>query len=522
MSRKVFRKPMLASSVVALVALVAMGFAGGAWPAAVVQADGLATAAAARAMLGPSGSGAAQVTPATAAPSPTTAAATATATATTAATATATGAVSPTASPVATSAAGVGAAAAATATASPAVTAAATGTATSAATPTTPPTPTAPPTPTVPVATSTAVMVVTPITVPTQAAALDTYMTSVAPQLRYYNGPNAQYPLEWYLQRHLGNPAQFTMYRTEPVGLCNTYYYQYQGVYYCYTAGAAAAMPDVLVPGMGVVPPTVLMPGAVPPSMGVGVVPGVMGGVVQTPSGYAVQSAWANVAPQQQYYYGPEYQYDYDWYAQRHLSHPSLYRVYSFDPGGACGTYYYRWQDRYYCYTGGSIGPTAAMMMPGPDVSGVDPTTWYALQSYWGNVDPSYQYYYGPDYAYDDAWYAQRHVNNPLLYRAYDFDPADQCASYYYRYQDRYYCYTGLYNYSTGTAEWTVPVRYWAQVDPQYRYYYGPDYSYDDVWYQQRHLTYPWLYQPYDFDPGGACGTYYYRYQSSYYCYVGD
>src|SRR5262249_37667196 len=111
------------------------------------------------------------------------------------------------------------------------------------------------PTPTVPLATSTAVVVVTPQpALAPSTTALDTYMTGVAPQYQYYNGPNATYPPEWYLQRHLGNPAQFTMYRTEPLGLCNTYYYPYQGVYYCYTGGVAAAMPDYVAPGMAVIP----------------------------------------------------------------------------------------------------------------------------------------------------------------------------------------------------------------------------------------------------------------------------
>ena len=199
------------------------------------------------------------------------------------------------------------------------------------------------------------------------AAQVSTYMAGVAPQLQYYNGPNAQYPTEWYLQRHLSNPSQFTMYRTEPLGLCNTYYYQFQGVYYCYTAGAAAAVPDYVAPGMAVIPPSVLGPGALPPGMTVGVVPGMVGGVVQTGTGYAVQSAWANVPPQQQYYYGPNYQYDDDWYVQRHLSYPSLYRVYSYDPAGQCGSYYYRWQDRFFCYTGGSVNAqTPALLAPPP------------------------------------------------------------------------------------------------------------------------------------------------------------
>jgi hypothetical protein len=313
------------------------------------------------------------------------------------------------------------------------------------------------------------------------------------------------------------------MYRTEPLGLCNTYYYQFQGVYYCYTAGVAAAVPDYVAPGMAVVPPSVLGPGALPPGMTVGVVPGMVGGVVQTGTGYAVQSAWANVAPQQQYYYGPNYQYDNDWYVQRHISNPSLYRVYSYDPGPQCASYYYRWQDRFFCYTGGSVSAqTPALLAPPPPGVAVDPYQSYAYQSYWGSVDPSYWYYYGADYSYDDAWYAQRPLANPQLYRAYSFDPGPDCGTYSYRYQDQYYCYTGVYDYATDNASWSIPIRYWGNVDPQYRYYYGPDYGYDDAWYAQRHLANPSLFQSYDFDPQGQCTTYDYRYQGTYYCYIGD
>jgi hypothetical protein len=354
------------------------------------------------------------------------------------------------------------------------------------------------------------------------AADVQPFVTSVAPSLQYYNGPNAQYPIEWYMARHLGNPGQYTMYRTEPLGLCNTYYYQFQGVYYCFTGGAVAAVPAVMQPGMGVVPPSVFVPQAMPPGMTVGVVPGMMGGVVQTPTGYAVQSAWANVPPQYQYYYGPNYEYEYDWYWQRHLSHPWLYQVYGYDPGPGCATYSYRFQDRFYCYTGGSIGaiPPAFMAPPPPGVA-IDPTTMYAMQAYWGQVDPNYWYYYGVDYPYDDAWYQARHLGNPLLYRAYGFEPVNECSSYYYRYQDQFYCYTGLYTYS-GDVDWVIPGRYWGQVDPTYRYYYGPDYPYDDVWYAQRHVSYPDQFQPYDFYPGAECGTYFYAYQGLYYCYLGN
>ena len=105
-----------------------------------------------------------------------------------------------------------------------------------------------------------------------------------------------------------------------------------------------------------------------------------------------------------------------------------------------------------------------------------DPAAAYALQAYWGQVDPSAWYYYGADYQYDDYWYQQRHLSQPWLYRPYGYEPVNECGSYYYRYQDQFYCYTGQYTYSAGDYDWTVPVRYWSQVDPTQRYYSGPDY----------------------------------------------
>jgi hypothetical protein len=70
-------------------------------------------------------------------------------------------------------------------------------------------------------------------------------------------------------------------------------------------------------------------------------------------------------------------------------------------------------------------------------------------------------------------------------------------------------------------VDYAVPIRYFGGMDPAYRYYYGPDYAYDDFWYQQRHLSYPDLYEPFGYEPFGECPTYYYGYQGSYWCYRG-
>jgi hypothetical protein len=106
--------------------------------------------------------------------------------------------------------------------------------------------------------------------------------------------------------------------------------------------GVPGAQPGVVQPG--VVQPGVAVPGVVQPGMAV---PDMMPGVPGLQPGWLV-----NVAPQYQYYYGPTYAYDYDWYLQRHLTYPWLYEAYDSDPGVVCATYYYAYQGRYYCYIG--------------------------------------------------------------------------------------------------------------------------------------------------------------------------
>ncbi len=68
------------------------------------------------------------------------------------------------------------------------------------------------------------------------------------------------------------------------------------------------------------------------------------------------------------------------------------------------------------------------------------------------------------------------------------------------------------------------PARYWDRVDPAYRYYYGPNYSYDPGWYATRHLAHPNNYVAYATDPSNVCSTEYYYMPSDgvYYCYEPD
>src|SRR5262249_39660897 len=120
--------------------------------------------------------------------------------------------------------------------------------------------------------------------------ALQRDRTTIPQQYQYYNAPFDDYGYDWYAQRHLAYPQLYTAYPTEPVGVCQTYYYFYQpqNVFYCYTGGGAMTGPGV-VPGVGVAP-------------GVAAVPGV--GVV-SPAGLPLQSYWAHIPQHYQHYNTP-------------------------------------------------------------------------------------------------------------------------------------------------------------------------------------------------------------------------
>jgi hypothetical protein len=266
-------------------------------------------------------------------------------------------------------------------------------------------------------------------------------------------------------------------------------------------------------------------PAGMAPSVAAPVAPSALPAASSGPpasAGSNLPAYWQQVESQHQYYNGPNHAYDNQWYQQRHVNNPWLYQAFAYEPVSQCGTYYYRFQNAYYCYTGGTasaFGPGGLISPPAATL--VQTPTGYAQASYWANLAPQYQYYNGPSHSYEDEWYAQRHLSAPLLYRSFSYEPAGECSTYYYQYQQSYYCYTGISVYSAGDVNWSVPIRYWAAVDPQARYYYGPDYTYDEAWYAQRHLGNPAQFQSYDYSPGGECGTYYYQYQGLYYCYAG-
>ncbi len=65
-------------------------------------------------------------------------------------------------------------------------------------------------------------------------------------------------------------------------------------------------------------------------------------------------------------------------------------------------------------------------------------------------------------------------------------------------------------------------VRQWNHVHESYRYFYGPRYQYDYEWYFYRHISFPWLYVSYDYEPVDVCFSEYYFYEGVFYCFVGD
>jgi hypothetical protein len=64
------------------------------------------------------------------------------------------------------------------------------------------------------------------------------------------------------------------------------------------------------------------------------------------------QAYWVHVPVTYRYFRGATYTYSYDWYFHRHISYPSLYRVYNREPVGVCLTEYYFYSGAYYCFVG--------------------------------------------------------------------------------------------------------------------------------------------------------------------------
>jgi hypothetical protein len=65
---------------------------------------------------------------------------------------------------------------------------------------------------------------------------LQYYWGNVAPQYQYYKSPYDANGFDWYAERHINNPQQFQVFTFDPGPQCGTYYYQYQGLFYCYNA----------------------------------------------------------------------------------------------------------------------------------------------------------------------------------------------------------------------------------------------------------------------------------------------
>src|SRR5262249_35359009 len=124
-------------------------------------------------------------------------------------------------------------------------------------------------------------------------------------------------------------------------------------------------------------------------------------------------------------------------------------------------------------------------------------------------------------YSYPYDWYYYRHIMYPTYYTTYGYDPLGECYTEYYYYENQYYCYVGPDGASGGYYLIDLPPENLVGVDPAYYYYYGPTYYYEDPWFYSRNVSYPDLYTPYDYDPYGVCGTYYYLYGDYYYCFAG-
>jgi hypothetical protein len=100
---------------------------------------------------------------------------------------------------------------------------------------------------------------------------------------------------------------------------------------------------------------------------------------------------------------------------------------------------------------------------------------------------------------------------------SYANEPVDSCFTEYYSYQNSYYCYIG----ADATLQIPLPPEYLVDVDPQYAYYYGPVYAYDDRWYFNRHISWPNRFTVFPYDPAYECATYDYLYDGAYYCWSG-
>ena len=61
---------------------------------------------------------------------------------------------------------------------------------------------------------------------------------------------------------------------------------------------------------------------------------------------------WQHVPLAYRQYRGALHTYSYNWYLHRHITYPSLYRVYDYEPVSVCVTEYYYYGGVYYCYAG--------------------------------------------------------------------------------------------------------------------------------------------------------------------------
>ncbi|HLI28494.1 MAG TPA: hypothetical protein VKZ60_15590 [Chloroflexota bacterium] len=60
------------------------------------------------------------------------------------------------------------------------------------------------------------------------------YVQHVPTAYHVYHGPFFHYDYEWYFYRHLSFPWLYVVYVEEPVLVCTTEYYFYDGLFYCF------------------------------------------------------------------------------------------------------------------------------------------------------------------------------------------------------------------------------------------------------------------------------------------------
>lgn len=60
------------------------------------------------------------------------------------------------------------------------------------------------------------------------------HLQHVPSTLRFYNGAFFDYGYDWYFSRHVSFPWLYQVYEYEPVAVCFSEYYFFEGAFYCF------------------------------------------------------------------------------------------------------------------------------------------------------------------------------------------------------------------------------------------------------------------------------------------------